>query len=253
MKVNIYCGADDMLIKKIFLLMCIIVLFSGCATQRLEHNTKYAPVRPPAVISKPQNTGSIYLNNNNLNLFETVKAHRVGDILMVVFDENTAGKKETKTEDNKGTTLALSNPTLFGNAVTTDALTGNAVANTGWGGTDALLQALNASLSSSSDFKSKGKSEQKNSLTGNIGVTVVEVLSNGNLMIQGEKLITINQGDEYIQLSGIIRARDVSLDNKISSSKVANAQIAYSGVGLTHDSNSGGWGTRFFLSDVWPF
>ncbi|NOQ78837.1 MAG: flagellar biosynthesis protein FlgH, partial [Gammaproteobacteria bacterium] len=174
-------------------------------------------------------------------------------ILTVVFDEKTTGKKETKTEDKKGMTIGLSNPTIFGKAVSTDATTGNAVADTGLGLADELLQMLNASVASNNDFKSKGKSEQKNSLTGNIGVTVVDVLPNGNLIIQGEKLVTINQGDEYIQLSGVIRGRDVSLDNKISSSKVANAQIVYSGVGLTHDSNSAGWGSRFFLSDVWPF
>ena len=149
--------------------------------------------------------------------------------------------------------IELSNPTVFGKAVTTDGITGNANADTGWGLTNELLQALNASIASNEDFKSKGKSEQKNSLTGNIGVTVTEVLANGNLIVQGEKLVTINQGDEYIQLSGTVRSRDVGLDNKISSSKVANAQIVYSGVGLTHDSNSGGWGTRFFMSDVWPF
>lgn len=242
-----------MIFEKSLLVVITGIALSGCAAQRLEHNPKYAPVRPPVVVTQPQNTGSIYLNSNNINLFETVKAHRVGDILTVVFDEKTTGKKETKTEDKKGTTVGLSNPTIFGKAVTTDSVTGNAVANTGLGLADELLQALNASISSNNDFKSKGKSEQKNSLTGNIGVTVVEVLSNGNLVVHGEKLVTINQGDEYIQLSGIIRTRDVGLDNKISSSKVSNAQIVYSGVGLTHDSNSAGWGSRFFLSDVWPF
>lgn len=243
-----------MIFKNRFLFISLILtLLSGCAAQRLDHDPKYAPVRPPAVITQPQNTGSIYLTSNNINLFETVKAHRVGDILTVVFDEKTTGKKETKTEDKKGMSVGLSNPTVFGKAVTTDATTGNANADTGLGLANELLQALNMSVASNNDFKSKGKSEQKNSLTGNIGVTVTEVLANGNLIVQGEKLVTINQGDEYIQLSGIIRGRDVGLDNKISSSKVANAQIVYSGVGLTHDSNSGGWGTRFFLSDVWPF
>lgn len=242
-----------MIYRKSLLLIIIGILSSGCAAPRLEHNPKYSPVRPAAVITKPQNTGAIYLNNNNINLFETVKAHRVGDILTVVFDEKTTGKKETKTEDKKSMTAELSNPTVFGKAVSTDPVTGNAVASTGWGFTDELIQALNTSIASNNDFKSKGKSEQKNSLTGNIGVTVVEVLPNGNLVVQGEKLVTINQGDEYIQLAGTIRSRDVGLDNRISSSKVANAQIIYSGVGLTHDSNSAGWGSRFFLSDVWPF
>lgn len=242
-----------MIKRRLLFIGLILTLLSGCAAQRLEHDPKYAPIRPHAVITKQQNTGSIYLTSNNITLFETVKAHRVGDILTVVFDEKTTGKKETKTEDKKGMTVGLSNPTIFGKAVSTDATTGNAIADTGLGLADELLQALNTSIASNNDFKSKGKSEQKNSLTGNIGVTIKEVLPNGNLVIQGEKLVTINQGDEYIQLSGMIRGRDVGLHNQISSSKVANAQIVYSGVGLTHDSNSAGWGSRFFLSDVWPF
>ena len=243
------------MLRKSFLLVITIgiVFLSGCAAKRLEPDSKYAPVRPLVEVNKPQNTGSIYLTANNLNLFETVKAHRVGDILTVVFDERTTGKKETKTEDNKESSIELINPTIFGKAVTFDDGTGNATSDTGSGLADALLRGLNTSLESSGDFKSKGKSEQKNSLTGNIGVTVVEVLSNGNLVVRGEKLVTINQGDEYIQLSGIIRGRDVGLDNRISSSQVANAQITYSGVGLTHDSNKGGWGTRFYLGDMWPF
>ncbi len=239
--------------KRVLFAGLIISLLSGCAAQRLEHDPKYAPIRPQAIITKPQNTGSIYLTSNNINLFETVKAHRVGDILTVVFDEKTTGKKETKTEDKKGSSIELLNPTLFGKGVTTDSTYGNATSDAGFGLADELLRALNTSVSSSTDFKSKGKSEQKNSLTGNIGVTVVEVMPNGNLVIQGEKLVTINQGDEYLQLSGIVRGRDVGLDNKIASSSVANAQIVYSGVGMTHDSNAAGWGSRFFLSDVWPF
>ncbi len=242
-----------MISKRLLLPGIILLLLSGCAHERLDHNPKYAPVRPPAVITNPQSTGSIYLNSNNINLFETVKAHRVGDILTVVFDEKTTGKKETKTEDKKGSNLTLNNHVVFGKAVTTDPAIGTATSDAGFGLANELLRALELNVKSTADFKSKGKSEQKNSLTGNIGVTVVEVLPNGNLIVQGEKLVTINQGDEYIQLSGIIRSRDVGLDNKISSSKVVNAQIIYSGVGLTHDSNSAGWGSRFFLSDVWPF
>ena len=242
-----------MFYKSFLLVITAAVFLSGCAAKHLEPDSKYAPVRPLVEVNKPQNTGSIYLNANNLNLFETVKAHRVGDILTVVFDENTTGKKETKTEDNKNTSLELLSPTLFGKAVTIDGTTGNATSDASSGLADALLRGLNTSIDSSGDFKSKGKSEQKNSLTGNIGVSVVEVLANGNLVVRGEKLITINQGDEYIQLSGIIRGRDVGLNNRISSSQVANAQITYSGVGLTHDSNKGGWGTRFYLSDMWPF
>jgi len=166
----------------------------------------------------------------------------MGDILTVVFDENHEAKKETKTEDSRSGNAELLNPTIFGNVA--NALTG---AQPGW------LKALNMSVSSSSDMSASGKSEQKDSLSGSITVTVVDVLANNNLVIRGEKLLTLNQGDEYIQLSGIIRSMDIGADNQVVSTKIANARITYSGQGLTHDSSKGGWANRFFLGDKWPF
>ncbi len=227
---------------KLFLLLLIMSLFSACAYQHRKPSPEFAPARPTTQMQTVTNNGSIYQASTSISLFESNKAKRVGDILTIVFDEKHVAKKETKTEDNKGSSLALAGPTVFGNVA--DATTG---AQPGW------LKALNMDVSSTNDFKSKGKSEQKDSLTGSLSVSVIEVLDNGNMVVRGEKLLTLNQGDEYVQLSGIIRRVDLGPDNKVASSKVANAKIVYSGQGMTHNSNQGGWGTRFFLSDKWPF
>jgi flagellar L-ring protein FlgH len=229
-------------INKLFLAVLIISTVSGCAYQHRKPSPEFASVRPATKMQTVTDNGSIYQTSTSMSLFETNKAKRVGDILTIVFDEKHVAKKESKTEDNKGSSLSLANPTIFGNVA--DATTG---VQPGW------LKALNMSVSSTNDFKSKGKSEQKDSLTGSLSVSVVEVLHNGNLVIRGEKLLTLNQGDEYVQLSGIVRGIDLGPDNKVASSKVANAKIVYGGQGMTHDSGKGGWGTRFFLSDKWPF
>jgi len=84
-------------------------------------------------------------------------------------------------------------------------------------------------------------------------VTVVEVLANGNLVVQGEKWININQGEEYIRLRGIVRPSDISPDNTIASVRVANAQIQYSGDGSLADANEQGWLAKFFNSPWMPF
>jgi len=234
----------SMLIRKtrLMLLLVMLAVLHGCAYQHVKPDPAFAPVRPEAKIKPPIQNGAIYQAGFEMTLFETIKAKRVGDILTVVFDEKHVAKKETKTEDNKASGITLAGPTVFGNVA--DATTG---AQPGW------LKALNNSISSTSDFKSKGKSEQKDSLTGSVSVSVTDVLPNGYLSIRGEKLLTLNQGDEFVQIMGIIRPVDVGPDNKVSSSKVANARIVYSGKGMTHDSNQGGWGTRLFLSDIWPF
>lgn len=230
------------IITKLFLLLLLVSTFSGCAYQHRKPSPEYAPVRPPIQMQPVIENGSIFQNSTSKSFFETDKARRVGDILIIVFDEKHVAKKETKTDDGRSTNLKLENPTIFGK-----------VADTTSGVQPGWLKALNMSLASTNAFTSGGKSEQKDSLTGSLSVSVVEVLANGNLFVRGEKQLTLNQGDEYIQLSGVIRSIDLGPDNKVASSKVANARITYSGQGLTHDSNKGGWATRFFLSDKWPF
>ncbi|MCV5919962.1 flagellar basal body L-ring protein FlgH, partial [Escherichia coli] len=75
--------------------------------------------------------------------------------------------------------------------------------------------------------------KQSNSISGYITVEVIEVLANGNLVIRGEKWMTLNTGDEYIRLSGTIRPDDINFDNTIASNRVSNARIQYSGTGLS--------------------
>ena len=92
-----------------------------------------------------------------------------------------------------------------------------------------------------------------NSLTGNISVTIHEVLANGVLIVKGEKWLTLNQGDEYIRVSGMIRPQDISADNTVNSTQIADARISYSGTGAVHDSNTMGWLSQFFIGQLWPF
>ncbi|MDH5183551.1 MAG: flagellar basal body L-ring protein FlgH, partial [Gammaproteobacteria bacterium] len=101
-------------------------------------------------------------------------------------------------------------------------------------------------------FDGSGSSAQSNSLQGTISVSVMEVLANGYLVVRGEKILSLNQGDEFIRVSGIIRPEDVSPDNTVQSTKVANVQIIYGGTGALADANRDGWMSKFFKK-VWPF
>ena len=88
---------------------------------------------------------------------------------------------------------------------------------------------------------------------GSIAVTVHQVLPNGVLLVKGEKRLRLNQGDEYIRLSGLVRVDDIDRYNRVSSQSVANARISYAGRGLLDDSNSPGWLARFFNHPIFPF
>ena len=112
---------------------------------------------------------------------------------------------------------------------------------------------LSSALSGTQSFDGEGDSSQSNSLNGDITVTVVERFANGNLRIRGEKWVTINQGREFIRVSGIVRPYDIAPDNSIDSTRVADARIAYSGRGALAAANRMGFLSRFLNSVMHPF
>jgi flagellar L-ring protein precursor FlgH len=112
---------------------------------------------------------------------------------------------------------------------------------------------LNNNLNDATTFDGEGTSAQSNVLTGFISVTVAKRLVNGNLLVRGQKWITINQGREYVRIQGIVRPVDIAPDNTVLSTQVADAIIAYGGTGTLADANTKGWLARFFDSKWMPF
>lgn len=212
------------------LLLLLSLLAGGCATHPGPRGD-YRPVIPQPQPPQPQSQGTIYQSGTAMYLFEDIKARRVGDIITIVLEERTQASKSAETDTEKETTLESQTPSALGDT----------------------FGRLGASVDNSSEFEGEGESSQSNSLSGNISVTVVDVHPNGNLVVRGEKWLTLNQGDEYIQISGIVRPVDVRPDNTVLSTRVADARIAYSGQGFVHDSNTMGWFAQFFNSVYWPF
>ncbi|MEC9313778.1 MAG: flagellar basal body L-ring protein FlgH, partial [Pseudomonadota bacterium] len=206
----------------------------------------YAAVRPVPTQLEERNDGAIFDVRNNIALFEDYRARRVGDILTVRLEEQTDAEKETETTVNKSNSTNIANPTIFGASPQFSLPSQLPLDNTS-------NNNLAFGFGSETDFEGEGESEQNNLLSGNISVSVVEVLANGNMVIRGEKVITINQGNEYIRLSGIVSPRDIEADNSVSSVRIADAQIAYTGDGPTNDANVMGWLSRFFVSALMPF
>jgi flagellar L-ring protein precursor FlgH len=213
-------------------------LLSACAEiePMPKHDPAFAPVEPVNLKPPMQNTGSIYQAGYDMRLFEDNKAMRVGDILTIKLQEVTQARKADDLNSVKNIGASVSAPSIAGFALS--ALTGN----------DARTE-----LNAERNFVGQGKAGQSNSLQGNISVTVTEVLPNGNLKIRGEKRVTLNQGDEYVRLSGIVRPVDISPDNSITSDKVADATFMYTGEGAMADASKMGWLSRAVLSPWFPF
>ncbi|RKF19628.1 flagellar basal body L-ring protein FlgH [Alginatibacterium sediminis] len=196
----------------------------------------FAPVYPEVVPQQAEVTGSLFTKNYANNLYSDQKAHRVGDIIVVNLDESTQAKKSATNENAKNNKFQVDS---FSVPTGTPIVGGIDLAGTSFGQTRS--------------FNGEADAAQSNSLAGNISVNVIEVLANGNLIISGEKWLMLNNGNEYIRLTGIIRPQDVDPDNSITSQRVANARINYGGTGDFANSTESGWATKFFNGPIWPF
>ncbi len=221
--------------KILVLVVATLGFASGCITIR-KVDDSYEPPHPAAPVYGTPTAGAIYNDGADVRLFEDRKAGRVGDILTVRLQERTNASKNSATSTSKATDVELANPVVSGTSITTNGIP--------------LFQ---GTLSGDSTFDGAGSSSQSNSLLGDITVTVVDRLPNGNLVIRGEKWVTLNQGREFIRLSGIIRPDDIEPDNSLYSYRIADAQITYSSKGVLADANRMGFISRFFNSVFHPY
>lgn len=224
----------------VVLVMCL--LFSACVVQQPQrpNDPYYAPVLQTSPVPSVAQNGSLFQANVAMDLYSDTKASRVGDIITVSLQESTTSSKSSAigvVKDND--TNVLSDESGVGTILGTTPSLGSF--------------GLSTNLIAEREFKGESEADQSNRLTGNISVTVVNVYPNGTLAIRGEKWMTLNRGDEYIRISGLVRPQDVSPDNTIVSTKIANARITYSGEGELADSQKMGWLSRFFNSPIWPY
>ncbi|MCW5574244.1 MAG: flagellar basal body L-ring protein FlgH [Steroidobacteraceae bacterium] len=215
-------------------LTAVLVFAAGCAS-RGEAVPGPDPYPVDGTVTHSA-SGAIYQPYRDVALFENPVATRVGDIVIVRLAENTNAVKKASTSTQKSTSVSLPGPTIAGRPVTVN-------------GTDVLTMGVE----NDNKFDGAGSSEQSNRLNGNITATVVQRLPNGNLVIRGQKWLTLNQGSEFVRIEGVVRPIDIEPDNSIASWKVADARNGYGGKGALADANRQSWFARFFNSPLMPF
>jgi flagellar L-ring protein precursor FlgH len=221
---------------KTLLSLALCVAAAGCGITATPPTSVHQPisVRPTSPPPAPPSDGAIYsVGLSNGLIFEDRRARRVGDTLTIAIVENTNASKKSATNTGRASNNNFGVTALAG-------LPGKSF--------------LGSTLGATSDFSfdGKGESSNNNAFTGTITVTVTEVLANGNLLVSGEKQVGINQGSEYIRLSGIVNPVNLTASNTVSSTLVADARIEYRGSGAVAENQQTGWLTRFFLN-VLPF
>lgn len=211
--------------------LAVLLLASACTSTLVEEadSVNYDPVYPASGMAEPSATGGIYTASSAGLFASDRRAARVGDILTVEFEERFQASKSQSTSGNRASDYELDMP---------DALT--------MGMDDGLLD--NGTKQS---FSGRGSAQQSNSLTGRLSVSVIRVLPGGLLEIAGQKRLTLNQGNEYIRLTGVVRPEDINAENVVMSDRIAHASIKYVGAGAISDTSRQGW-LRRGLNEVSP-
>ncbi len=219
--------------NKLILGILTAVFLAGCTTTPPSNIQQPMTAKPTAQPKKINNNGSIY-NSGAISFFEDQKPRDIGDTLTINIVENTKASVNSNSSVSKNNSNSVSLPVI-----------------TGLGNTVAKIGEIGVSTDSSHSFSGKGAAGGTNLFTGSITVTVIEVLENGNLVVSGEKQISIGGEQEYIRLSGIINPRFV-INNVIASNKVADAKIEYKNSGQISDGLVMPFLSRFFMSFL-PF
>jgi flagellar L-ring protein precursor FlgH len=213
-----------------------VLILAACAKPMpMAHSPDFAPVQPLPRDPNAPATGAIFATDNTDMWQAKRRNYRVGDIITVLLSESTQAARTLNNETSRESS--------------TDAVPAgisNAISNA-----SPYLNGFNAGGAVTTN-RGTGVADQRASLTGSIAVTVTEVQANGNLVIRGEKQLSLSEGGEVIQVAGIIRPDDVSAINTVQSRRLANGQITYKGVGDLANSTRAGWGISA-LYKYWPF
>ena len=215
-------------------LYLMVLAISACSTVPPTNIHQPMSVRPTPRLEAASGNGAIYQVASSRPLFEDKRARFIGDTITVKITESTSASTNSNDKLDRSNTSSGSITGLAG--VTGKSLNGLASYNT----------------ASANAFSGKGEAANNNVFTGNITVTVIDVYPNGNLLVSGEKQLSIGHEQEYVRVSGVINPTFVDASNSVASSSIADARIEYKSSGQVSDGLVMGWLARFFLTAM-PF
>jgi flagellar L-ring protein precursor FlgH len=235
--------------RRCFILCMALILMTGCAGLQkndskmsgtaMVRQPKFEMYEPP----KPDE-GSLWTEISESNLFNDIKARKIGDVITVRIVEDPEATLNANTKTSRSSSIDAAKLKFLGYM---KALADKNSRLAQDPGTDDLISA-----SLGTKFDGKGSSDRDGHVKAYISAVVEKVLYNGNLYIRGKREIRVNNETQYITLSGIVRPEDISSANEVSSTYVADANITYSGTGPLADKQKPGWLGRI-LDHVWPF
>ncbi|MGN5374980.1 flagellar basal body L-ring protein FlgH [Sphingomonas hankookensis] len=185
----------------------------------------YAASRPAPPMVPVVATGAIFqADQGYAALYEGWRAKKVGDPLTIVLVERTSASKSAGSKLDSTGGFSITPPSAG----------------------PLSFDPNMAKLSGGRNFNGGGSADQTNALSGELSVTVAEVYPNGTMLVQGQKRVTLNRGDEFVAIKGVVRSADVDINNRVPSTRVADARISYTGKGDVARASRQGWLSRFF-------
>jgi len=185
----------------------------------------------PPVARPATESGSLWTDAGpGAALVRDTRAFRVNDQVTIVISESTSGSNQSTTDLARSSETELGAPTVFG------------------------LDTLNWDMGTetSSNFSGDGRTARQGQLLGNVTARVMRVLSNGDLVVAGQKTVVVNRERQILTLVGSIRPADISPGNRVASSTVGNLTVRLWGSGEVNEAVRQGWFQRM-LSLLWPF
>ena len=212
-------------------LLAVVVPLSQAFARPARPEEGFAPVLPAAPAPRPADGSIFNVAAGYAGLVEGRRAHTVGDSLTIILTESLNSSKSAASKTQKDGGFNVVPPT----AGPLSFLDPNALKATG-----------------GSSFNGQGNATQTSTLGGEVSVTIAEVRPNGTALVKGEKRLLLSQGQEWVQLSGIVRLGDIDADNRVRSTQVADARVTYTGNGSVGRASRPGWLSQFF-SLITPF
>jgi flagellar L-ring protein precursor FlgH len=219
-------------------ILIAVLICAGCANQSAE--SRFPALAQQMEKTRPDYSGGSLWQTSSGGILEDFKAHRKGDTLTVVIAEQASASKQATTGTSRSAAISAGIPNMMG-------LETNMTGIKNWMDLNKLVNA-----STDSKYDGKGSTTRTENLNATITARVLDVLPNGNLFIEGRRNVKVNHEDQIIVLEGMVRPRDITADNIVNSTFIADARITYSGKGVISDRQKPGW-LMNTLDMFWPF
>lgn len=228
--------------------LALASLAVGCAAPKVIQSRAPEPAIsqpvPLPAAAKPsayRGDGSLWVDDGSLSeMFINAKAHRVGDIVTIKIVENSKATNKATTKTDRSTETSVGLTEFFG-------------LEKRFPSSKNFFNPFSPVTSEYSNaFDGSGSTARSGALTAYISARIIQILPNGNLIIEGNREVRVNHENQIITLTGEIRPRDISPENIVQSTYIADARISYSGSGILNDQQRPGWLARI-LDNIWPF